>query len=120
MENLKNSIFRQLEEIGEKSVSDLVEVHNTHCKLIDLEDATIHRNDFKGLRLLFGESEDFMDIICGVFYGDYNPNHKYVRFDGYGNLESFNNPNDYIERTDIVETMMGHLKEFEGLLDLDY
>lgn len=43
------------------------------------------------------EMGEFDDLMCGwkpldiamrVHFGDFNPNHAYFRFDGYGNLES--------------------------------
>lgn len=32
---------------------------------------------------------DPTDIAMKIFYGDFNPNHEYFGFNGYGNLESF-------------------------------
>ena len=58
------------------------------------------------------EMDSFDDVCCGmsptqvamrIYYGDFNPNNKYFRFDGYANFESTDYP-DY-DTDDIIEAI---------------
>ena len=40
------------------------------------------------LEMAFGTNVDA--VARAIFYGDYNYSHNWVRFNGYGNLETFN------------------------------
>lgn len=117
MENLRESVIEQLEEAY---TNDLVEVHNLYCSLIDDRDNEIQHNDLGGLQMLLGDGEDYITFALKVFHGDYNPNHDYVKLDGYANLESFNDPTEHICNSDMVDTIMENLREFEYLLDIEY
>lgn len=117
MENLRELIIEQLNEMDD---ANHVEVHNTYCNLIDDNDGIIHYNDLGGLQMLLGDGEGYLSIACRVFYGSYNPNHEYVKLDGYANLESFDDPTEHISKSDMVDTIMENLEEFEHLLDLEY
>lgn len=55
-------------------------------------------------------------LLDRVFYGDFNPRHTYWRFNGYGNLESFDGPfsslfDEHIDETVIVEYIRDHMDE---------
>lgn len=115
MENLRKSVMDQLEEMND---TDLVEVHNTYCRLVYGVDDEIHYNDTENLQMLVGECP--YNALQRAFYGDYNPNHEYVKLDGYANLESFDDPTEHISKSDMVDTIMENLEEFEDLLDLEY
>ena len=58
-----------------------------------------------------------MDAIRSSFYGSYNYCDKYVKFDGYGNLSSFNvheledEYEYYID--DIVDSLLEHYEEID-------
>lgn len=112
MENLRESVVDQLEEMND---TDLVEVHNTYCRLVYGVDDEIHYNDEEGVSSLVGDCP--FNALQRAFYGDYNPNHEYVKLDGYGNLESFNDPTEHIYNDDMLDTIMESIEEFEGLLD---
>ncbi len=51
---------------------------------------------------------EFNEFMCGdpleiankIFYGDFNPNHEFFRFDAYGNLKSLN---EYDLRDEIID-----------------
>lgn len=117
MENLelRKSVIEQLEEMND---TDLVEVHNTCCMIVNDNDGIIQYNDLEGLQMLLGDGEGYLSIACRVFYGSYNPNHEYVKLDGYANLDSFDDPTDHICNSDMIDTIMENLEEFEYLLDL--
>ena len=60
-------------------------------------------------------SHNVMEAVRATHFGDYNFNDEYVRFNGYGNLESFNRY-DYIneltaEVEEIAELLVEHHSE---------
>lgn len=117
MENLRESVIEQLNEMD---YVNLVEAHNTYCNLVNDNGSTIHLNDQEGLQMLLGNRADCMNFAFKVFHGDYNPYHTYVKLDGDENLESFNDPTDYIETSDMVETIIENMRKFKDILDLEY
>ena len=55
--------------------------------------------------------ENKLDAVRATFYGDYKFNDDYVRFDGYGNLESFS---EY----DMIEEIKAYIEEIvENLIE---
>lgn len=48
-----------------------------------------------------------LTIACQVRYGDFNPNHDYFTFDGYGNIESLYDVEEYID-----DYYMGDMADF--------
>ena len=67
------------------------------------------------------------DIANKIFFGDFNPNHKYFRFNGYENLESFDewelnkelfdNINEIIERIIDLKDEIELPEEIENILE---
>lgn len=55
------------------------------------------------------------DIAMRMFYGDFNPNHDYFRFDGYGNLESANHLNEWLDDY-IISDLADWYEEHEDVL----
>lgn len=86
MTNVKN-----FDEIKEYLLSDkekLIEVVSIINRYNgDLDDLDIYENDEEFFEMFFDGNA--YRLVQKIFYGDYNFNHKYVRFDGYDNLESF-------------------------------
>lgn len=113
MEKLRDSVINQLSEMDSFY---LVEVHNIYCDLINSHDSIIYPNDEEHINRLVGDCP--YNAIQRAFYGDYNPNHHYVRLDGYGNLESFDDPADYVYISEMVDTIMENIDEFEYFFDL--
>ena len=50
-----------------------------------------------------------MKIARMIFFGDFNPNDDYFRFDAYGNLESANWGDIVAEAEDLVDDIIDHL-----------
>ena len=86
MENLKNQIVA---EIKAMSQSDLITLNNIYCREIvgDME-GEIFDND-EDFFYNFFENSVISAVQC-VCYGDYRYSDNLVKFNGYGNLESFN------------------------------
>ena len=47
---------------------------------------SVYDNDDDSINMMF---ENTHDALRAAFYGDYNPSHAYLTFNGYGNLQSF-------------------------------
>lgn len=50
-----------------------------------------------------------MEIAQMIFYGEFNPNNDYFRFNAYGNLESADWPDIVAEAEDLVDEIIYHL-----------
>lgn len=87
MELSREKIIEFIKDINNfEEIYDLVYSINSHDEsLIDLE---YHYNDEEFFNIFFGINT--MDAVRAVCFGDYRYNDDFVRFDGYGNLESVN------------------------------
>jgi hypothetical protein len=47
-----------------------------------------------------------MEAARAVKFGDVNWSHDYIKFDGYGNLESVKDPIDYIDEAELISWLM--------------
>ena len=91
--------------------SDAVALHNEWCYETDNYDDEIFEME------RFDEICDGMtpsDIARSIVYGDFNPNHDYFRYNGYGNFESTNNPTNWIYPNDIAIDVVDSEKPFEN------
>jgi hypothetical protein len=86
MENLKNQIVM---EINEMNQGELVTLSNIYSREIvgDME-GEIFENEDEFFDIFFDGK--VVDAIRSVCYGDYRYSDNLVKFNGYGNLESFN------------------------------
>lgn len=85
--------------INQMDESDLMCLNNAYCESTNNPDAAIFSNDEEFFEMFFGGEGGAERAVRAAFYGDYNSSHDYVRFNGYGNLESF----DYFDVDGLVE-----------------
>jgi hypothetical protein len=86
MENLKKQIVN---EINAMSQSDLINLNNIYAREIQGNfDNEIWDNDEDFFNSFF--ENDVMGVVRAISYGDFRFMDNFVKFDGYGNLESFN------------------------------
>ena len=86
-----------------------------HLEFLDMEDLDIYLDGLTPT-----------DIANKIFFGDFNPNHEYFRFNGYENLESFDqwklnkelfdNIDEIIERIVDLKDEIELPKEIENIL----
>ena len=86
-----------------------------HLEFLDMEDLDIYLDGLTPT-----------DIANKIFFGDFNPNHEYFRFNGYENLESFDewelnkelfdNIDEIIERIIDLKDEIELPKEIENIL----
>ena len=91
--------------------SDAVALHNEYCyETSDYDDEIIEMERFDEIC----EGMTPSDIANHIFYGDFNPNHEYFHYDGYGNFESTDYPTDWIYPGDIAREVVGRECSFEN------
>lgn len=116
MKTLLDNIIEQIENL---SSADLVELNNQYSQDNDL-DGGIYENDEDFLNEHFSEPAE---AVRAAYYGDYTFNHPYVRYNGYGNLESL----DSIDASDlcdsvsiIAEYAIDNQRDYDHILDFDF
>ncbi len=83
--------------------SDAVALHNEYCyETNDYDDEIIEMERFDEIC----EGMTPSDIANHIFYGDFNPNHEYFHYNGYGNFESTDYPTDWIYPGDIAREVV--------------
>src|SRR5690606_28280305 len=77
-----------------------------------------YENDEEFFQTFF--SSNVMDIIRAVYYGDYRYTDEYVRFDKYGNLESFSSSEFESDFYDEINNIIDWILENPDSIDLEY
>lgn len=91
--------------------SDAVALHNEYCyETNNYDDEIIEMERFDEIC----EGMTPSDIARGIAYGDFNPNHDYFHFNGYGNFESTDCPTDWIYPGDIAREVVDRECSFEN------
>lgn len=103
-----DSVVTYLESLND---SELVTIHNTYCSDNNDSDDEIYCNDEDFFNTYFGS--DVMGAIRAVSYGDFNYSHDYVKFDGYGNLETTNDPSEWIDKSEIANYILENPDTFD-------
>ena len=106
-----------IEQINNLSESELIELNNLYCQSIGSEDE-IYGNDEDFFETFF--SGNVNEALRAAHFGEYNWSHEYVKFNGYGNLESFDSftVKDLCECVEtIAEYATENQSEFDNLLD---
>ena len=104
--NIKNYLLNHINVIDEI-------VNDINCLDGSLEFLEYWENDEEFFNTYFYNNP--MEAVRGCYYGNYNYCDKYVKFDGYGNLSSFNEHEledeyeYYID--DIVDSLLEHYEE---------
>ena len=91
--------------------SDAVALHNEWCyETNNYDDEIIEMERFDEIC----EGMTPSDIANHIFYGDFNPNHDYFHYNGYGNFESTDYPTDWIYPGDIAREVVDRECSFEN------
>jgi hypothetical protein len=88
-----------LDAIYSANTSQLIDINNTYCQSCNMYDDEIYNNDEEFFEMFYPNAGDGLKVAQAVFYGNYNYSHNYVRFNGYGNLESM----EYISADNLCE-----------------
>lgn len=91
--------------------SDAVSLHNEYCyETNGYDDEIIEMERFDEIC----EGMKPSKIAHSIVYGDFNPNHDYFHFNGYGNFESTDSPTDWIYPGDIAREVVDRECAFEN------
>ena len=58
------------------------------------------------------------EVANRIFYGDFNPNDEYFRFNAYANLESANNWDIEEEYRDYISEIANYIVEYKDNIDI--
>ena len=89
---------------------DIVQAHNQRCENTNCMDDEIHYNDDEFFEVYFTKP---IDAVRAANYGEYNYSDTWVKFNGYGNLESFDNPHDEIDIDEIVSDAEDNPQDYD-------
>lgn len=106
--NRKNAIQQIIDTINDMNESQLIELNNDYCTSTSYHDDEIYTNDEEFFSTYF--ENDVIGAVRAASYGNYSYSHNYVKFNGYGNLESFS----YFSADDLcenVETMAEYIAD---------
>lgn len=111
--NVRNKVTEYLLE----NVDELQQIANEiHSYSGDLEHLQFWENDEEFFETFF--SHNPMEAVRASFYGDYRYADPYVRFDGYGNLESLEEYQIENELKNNVDEIIDLMIENKGNIDL--
>lgn len=110
---IKKSIQAITEYLNDLSDNDLLNVHNEYCQSCNYSDNEIFTNDEEFFNTFF--QGHVMDAIRAVSFGDYRYSDEYVIFNGYANLETFNNVSDHVDISAIAEDIMENGGNYFGI-----
>lgn len=110
MENLKKYLLENVE-----TLKDVVRDLNSWDG--SLEHLDVHENDEEFFNLFFEGNP--AEAVRASYYGDYEYMNDYVRFNGYGNLESLSAYDYETELKDEIDDIVALLIENQSHLSLD-
>lgn len=109
----KPNVIELIDLIEGFDSNQIFELNNLFCEHAHYYDNFIYCNDDEFLETFFASKTD---VARAVQFGDYNIYHDYVRFNGYGNLESmdFLNVDDLPDLTmTIADYILENYEDFE-------
>ena len=105
-----------MEYLRDLTIDELVCAVNVYCDNCNYPDDQIYYNDEEFFKTFFTDPNE---AVRAVFYGDYRYMDPYVKFNGYGNLDSYNEHNlkDDICLDDIAEDIFSNPDDYNVLLE---
>ena len=109
-------IKKELEDLKE---SDLVSLWNEYCYKNNYE--PIYLVNELDLNCVLDLSGDALEIINRIKrdFSEFDIDDKYYTIDGYGNFNSYNDPNDEIDLDDLAEAIDNEGIDTLGCIDLN-
>lgn len=91
--------------------SELVNVHNQYCQNANCSDDEIYSNDEEFFNIFF--EGKVLEAVRAVSFGEYRYQDEYVIFNGYANLETFNNPADHVDISAIAADILENPENYD-------
>ncbi len=101
---IKNNLEAIKDYIDNLDDDEQIRLHNEFCQSHGNGDDEIYDNDDDFFNTFFDNRT--IEAVRAVCYGEYNYTDSYVKFNGYANLVSFNNPENEIDITEIAEDIL--------------
>lgn len=105
------SVLEQLENL---SNSQLIDCHTLYCERNHYEDQIFNNND-DFFNNFF--ANDVIKAVQAVCYGDYSYHHSFVQFNGQGNLDSTDNPEELISFIDLAAYIEDNISDFSEWIE---
>lgn len=118
---MKTKTEQLTEQIENLSESELIQLNNTYCQCCNIG-SEVWINDEEFFETFFSGSSPYEVLQCAHF-GDYNLSYDYVKFNGYGNLESFDSfdVDDLCEYPSVIaEYALENESDFDHILNFDF
>lgn len=106
---IKNNLDAVTEYLNGLTSSELVERWNEYAREHD-GDNEIFNNDEDFFNTFFDGK--VLEAIRAISFGDYRYNDDYIKFDGYANLETFNDPSDNIDISELAQAIIDKPGDF--------
>lgn len=103
----KEAIVEYLEGLDD---SELVSIWNEHCQSSGSADDEVWSNDEEFFNTFFDGK--VIEAVRAVCFGEYQYSHDWVIFNGYANLESSDNPSDFIDISEIADDILENEQNF--------
>lgn len=98
-------IYKYIElDFENLSDGELVSLWNEYCSETSHSDDEIFSFDEEFFEVFFANKP--MEATRAASFGSINWSDDYIRFNGYGNLESFDDPKDYIDEKELLEYLL--------------
>ena len=110
MRDMRDEVLEMLRDMDDY---ELVAIHNEYCDEVNYVDDRIYSmGEFDELYCMDGKSP--LDVIRDAFNGSFNPNDDWFRWNGYGNLESTDRPEDWMDLDDIADYIVENDEDFDN------
>lgn len=90
------------EQVERMTDSEKVAAWNQMCQDQNRSDDEIFSNDEEFFSTFFS---DTMEAVRAVCFGEYRYQDEWVTFNGYGNLESSNDPDQFIDDDELINAI---------------
>jgi len=117
MNTIKNNYEEIIKAIEAMSNEEQMEIHNLYCENTYDMDNQIFCNDEEFFEMFF--TGRITDLVRAISYGDFEPNQEFIKFNGYANLETFNNVSLYLDTGEIAEDIQENPEHYEHLIEIE-
>lgn len=98
------------EILDDFSDDEKLDLYNQYCEYNNDPDSIIYPNDDEFLETMFS---NFNDVARAIAYGDYKYTDEYIKFDGYGNLQTYYDSYDALQDNFVDSEMVDFILENE-------
>ncbi len=106
---IKNNLESVKEYLNDLTNDDLVNIWNEYAREHD-SDNEIYNNEEEFFQTFFDGR--LMEAIRAIAFGEYRYQDEYIKFDGYANLETFNDPLPYIDIEELANAILENPQDF--------